>query len=122
MSRVTDNPFVKALMSDFRNQNIKARSAGLPFIHHLESFVRSIEREIEGRERGHVTTEISGNAALYWGQAMFLLWIYKDLLHRAALQKKSSNSQLVKLFIQLYCTDAPAKAEILAESQMAAVA
>ncbi len=122
MSRVTDNPFVKALMTDFRNQNIKAKGAGVPFIHHIEAYVRSIEREIEGRERGHVTTEISGNVALYWGQAMFLLWIYKDLLHRATLQKKSSNSQLVKLFIQLYCTDAPAKAEILAESQAAAVA
>lgn len=124
MSRITDDPFVRALMSDFRSQNIKARSAGVPLFHHLESFVWSIEREIERRERGHVTTsEIPGSTALYWGRANFLLWVYKDLLHRATLQKKSSNEQFVKLFIQLYCTDAPpAKTEVLEESQMTAMA
>jgi hypothetical protein len=124
MSRVTDDPFVKALMSDFRSQNIKAKGASVPFFHHIEAFVRSIEREVECRERGHVTAEVPRNAALYWGQVSFLLWVYKDLLHRATLQKKSSNEQFVKLFIQLYCTDAPpTKTEVVPEeSQMMAVA
>ncbi len=62
MSRVTDDPFVKALVSDFRSQNIKAKGASVQFFHHLEAFVRSIEREVECRERGHITAEVPRNA------------------------------------------------------------
>ncbi|MDQ5931703.1 MAG: hypothetical protein QG607_404 [Patescibacteria group bacterium] len=120
--KFNSDPFVTALARDFRSQNIQARAKGFLLINHIESFIRGLERKIEGRDRGHVMSEIPENAALYWGKVEFLLLNYKALHHQAILKKRTSDKDFVGLFAELYQTDAPAKAEIPAEPQVAAVA
>lgn len=120
--KFNSDPFVRALRTDFRSQNLEAMASGISFFRHLQLLVRSLERQVEGRERGHhLPASFSGNKALYWAQVEFLLWNYKELEHLATKQKQTSNEELVKLFTQLYQTGASAKAEIPPEEpQMAA--
>ena len=119
--KFNSDPFIWALRTDFRSQNLEATASGISFFRHLQLLVRALERQVEGRERGHtLPASFSGNKALYWAQVDFLLWNYKALEHLATKHKQTSDEQLVKLFDQLYQTGASVKAEILAEPQMSA--